>query len=368
MDQIQILFIEDLSAKGAGVGRTPQGVIFVPFSVPGDTVRVRITEQHKSYAFAELLEIITASDKRVKPPCSFFGRCGGCQWQHIDYPLQWETKKKAVSLACKRSNVVIPDLQLYPAKTFFGYRNRIQMHGSDFELGFFEENSQKIVDVDQCAVASQPINLTLPKLRQDIKEKQPSEKRDFKVEIESFADQSVRLSWDQPHAALGFRQVNEEQNRHLQDWIQNAFTLDSGGILWDLFGGNGNLSVGLSKLFNQITCVDTHVSQKDFKNIRFVSGGVASFLKAQSKNPPSQVKAIFDPPRGGIGFLKSLLKNAFEKIPVSSLVHVGCDLDHFAADLAFWQQLGFKVEKIAAFDFFPQTIHVETAAFLKKQL
>src|SRR6476661_4122262 len=103
---MEIIQITDLSRSGAGVGRDASGrVVFVPFTAPGDQVRVEIGAEEKNYAEAKLLEVISPSPQRAVPPCPVFGKCGGCEWQHLPYELQWSTKKKGLEHSLKRVGV-----------------------------------------------------------------------------------------------------------------------------------------------------------------------------------------------------------------------------------------------------------------------
>ena len=79
------LNIHDLAFGGEGVGRVDEFVVFVPFVITGETVEAEITEVKKSFARAKLLRVITPSPERVTPECSYYTRCGGCQYEHIDY-------------------------------------------------------------------------------------------------------------------------------------------------------------------------------------------------------------------------------------------------------------------------------------------
>src|SRR4051812_16815630 len=97
MENEVVVRITDLSRGGAGVSRDESGrVVFVPYSAPGDLVRVRIVETDKRYSQGEILEILEPSSDRQTPPCPAFGKCGGCQWQHLPYSLQWDTKANGI--------------------------------------------------------------------------------------------------------------------------------------------------------------------------------------------------------------------------------------------------------------------------------
>ena len=91
------LAIEDIAFGGEGVGRQDDFVVFVPFVVVGETVEVEITEVKKNFARAKLLRVEKASPARVEPPCVYFGKCGGCQYQHMAYEEQLKIKQKQIA-------------------------------------------------------------------------------------------------------------------------------------------------------------------------------------------------------------------------------------------------------------------------------
>ena len=90
-DQIT-LTIHDLAFGGEGVGRVDDFVVFIPFVITGETVEAQITEVKKNFARAKLLRVVTPSPDRVAPECKYFGACGGCQYQHLDYAAQLRMK------------------------------------------------------------------------------------------------------------------------------------------------------------------------------------------------------------------------------------------------------------------------------------
>ncbi|HZQ47387.1 MAG TPA: TRAM domain-containing protein, partial [Verrucomicrobiae bacterium] len=88
--------IEDIAFGGEGVGRIDDFVVFVPFVMLGEVVEAEVTEVKKRFARARLLRVVQASPERVQPLCRYFGDCGGCQYQHIDYPAQLRLKHKQI--------------------------------------------------------------------------------------------------------------------------------------------------------------------------------------------------------------------------------------------------------------------------------
>jgi len=362
------LEISDLSRGGAGVGRDETGrVVFVPFTAPGDRLRVRIVEENKRYATGVLGEIIQPSPVRVKPPCPVFGKCGGCQWQHIPYEIQWKTKMGGVRQALQRVSVELPtDFTEFPAQTVWNYRNRVQLRGFQSKMGFYAPKSHDIISIDQCPIAKKEINDSLEQVR----EEGFSLERPYKVEVEALPDGSVRKTWNAAHGSAGFRQVHDEQNTKLQSWIAKNVT--PGRELFDLFGGSGNLSVSIASRMSQVHCVDVGAPssrpQGTPDNVQFHPSPVLPWLM-KWKNPTGSIdsprSAISDPPREGLGQEFTQISARLAQLNVKELIAVGCDPDSWARDVSQFIKLGWRFEAAAVLDFFPQTPHVESVALLR---
>ena len=160
--------IDRLAFGGNGVCRIDGKVCFVPFSSPGDEVSLRVTTRKKSYCIASIAELITPSPLRIAPVCSIFGRCGGCQWQHISYAAQLEQKRNILAETLWRGARVPPELigAAVPAEQTYGYRNRLQFkvavqHGKT-AIGFYRQGTHQVEDAaDGCPIAAPIINQTL---------------------------------------------------------------------------------------------------------------------------------------------------------------------------------------------------------------
>jgi len=361
--------IHDLSRGGSGVARLDSGeIVFVPFTAPGDQVRVRILEKNKTYSQGELVEIVEPSSIRVAPRCAVFTRCGGCSWQHLPYSLQFETKKKGVLHALKRAGVSADAVPLdeLPAKNPYSYRNRIQLRGTPArnELGFYGKGSSEVVPIERCEIAHEDINETLPRIREEARQKFD---REYKVEIES----PIRYVFNQKHAAFGFRQINDEQNAVLQTWV--AEQAGSGPLLLDLYGGYGNLSRPLVDRFETIHCVDVSVPRERPDSLpesfQFHRSDVRGWLLRQSREPDavSAATVILDPPREGLGADFSEIEAALSRsFRPEKLILVGCDVDAFARDTHRFLKRGYSLKKLGVLDLFPQTPHVESLALFSK--
>jgi 23S rRNA (uracil1939-C5)-methyltransferase len=372
MDSIEIILkVTDLSRGGAGVGRDSEGrVIFVPYTAPGDVCRVTIVEENKRYAQGELVEVIEPSTHRTTPRCPVFGQCGGCQWQHLPYELQWSTKLSGVGHALKRVQVELSrSIEEIPAERIWEYRNRIQLRGAGEELGFYKAGSKMLVPIERCDIARAEINAVLPQVKLEGRLK----KAPFKVEIEVLPQGEVRRLWNARHSAGGFRQVHDDQNEKLKAWIKQALP-SSPEVLLDLYGGSGNLSLPWVGQCREIHCVDVGVPRKRPDGLeevfKFHRSPVRDWLLREvDRHQKEGIKwqdgvAILDPPREGLGSEFTDIAQSLEKLGVKWLVAVGCDADAWARDMSRWVKRGWRLDRVMAIDLFPQTAHIESVGVL----
>ena len=164
------LVIDDVAFGGAGVGHIDGLAVFVPFAIEGERVKARVTTVKKRFAVSELVSVETTSTDRVKPVCPWFGRCGGCQYQHIAYPRQLEIKRRQLSNALQRIGGVGEDrgiAAMPAAPRHYGYRNKITLHGIE-PRGYVATDNRTILPIESCPLASDPINERLRSLARNI--------------------------------------------------------------------------------------------------------------------------------------------------------------------------------------------------------
>jgi 23S rRNA (uracil1939-C5)-methyltransferase len=341
----------------------------VPFTAPGDQVRVEILFQDKRYAEGRVLEILTSSADRVVPPCPAFGRCGGCEWQHLPYERQWQAKRSGLVHALKRVEVHTENIswQEYPAERVWEYRNRIQLRGQGNSIGFYERGSKKLVPIEKCWIARPELNERITSAR-DAGSARP---REYKLELEVFPDGEVTESWNSGHSALGFRQVHDEQNEKLIQWV--SAHAGQGGTLLDLYGGSGNLSQGIAARFQEVHCVDVGAPAQPQSttpiHFHFQRSDVLGWLKREHirlRSSPTPFHLILDPPREGLGEDLGAIVEVLKTLPVQETLLIGCEPDPWARALHRFQKHGWDLRSLGALDFFPQTHHVEALAVLRK--
>lgn len=178
------LEISTLTNLGVGLGRVDieggRWVVMVPFTLPGERVKARVYRNHKNFSEADLLEVLTPSPHRIAPTCPLFGRCGGCQYQHLTYAEQLAWKRRQVEeLLRHMADVEFPVAPTVPSPREYGYRSKITPHfhvgrpddprtppASETPIGFLKQGTRfELVDVPACPIATPEINAKLPEVR-----------------------------------------------------------------------------------------------------------------------------------------------------------------------------------------------------------
>ncbi|MEN9208049.1 MAG: 23S rRNA (uracil(1939)-C(5))-methyltransferase RlmD [Gloeomargarita sp. GMQP_bins_120] len=172
------LTITDLNDQGDGVGRWQERVVFVPNTVPGDQVRVRLVWVKPSYAYGTLLGLDAPSPHRVVPLCPVADTCGGCQWQHIDYSYQLVAKQRQIEQALIRiGGLAHPPVAPVPSQQQpWAYRNKVTYplglnRAGELQAGFYQKNTHHIVNINRCPVQDPQFDVLLPQLKQDLQQR-----------------------------------------------------------------------------------------------------------------------------------------------------------------------------------------------------
>src|SRR6266446_1588819 len=161
------LKIEDIAFGGKGVARESGKAVFVPFTIDGERVSAQIVREKRQFAEAELVDLQEISPHRVKSQCPYFGRCGGCAYQHIAYEHQLAIKWRQVRDVLQRIGKLkdVPMRPIIPSHEQYGYRNRITVHAQDGVIGFFRRDSHQLIDIEHCPISTDEVNRALTELR-----------------------------------------------------------------------------------------------------------------------------------------------------------------------------------------------------------
>ena len=347
------LTIHEVAYGGDGVARHDGQVIFVPFTAPGETVRAVVTERHKTFARAKLLEVLTPSPDRVAPPCPLFTTCGGCATQHLAYAAEACLKVGQIQSALKRIGK-IPDPVLRPILTGpeYGYRNRITVHNREGKVGFLGTDGRTLVDVSRCLLAAEDVNAKLAFLRSRPRPRPHYSVRADEVRGEAFYQSNRPLA--EPLKKLVLAAVPPEVKEVLEG-----------------YAGTGFFSRPLAEGGQKVVAIESHpaaveVFRREVPRAELWEGRFEDELEnAVGSLGPGPSVCLVNPPRGGLSpDARKLLARAR---PFCGILYLSCDPPALARDVAalgaFWRPEWFQ-----PIDLFPRTAHVECLAWLSSRL
>jgi 23S rRNA (uracil1939-C5)-methyltransferase len=420
------LQIESVAFGGNGVARKDSKVYFVAGGLPGDRVLARVTEDKGRYFNGAIERIIEPGPHRGNSPCKFSERCGGCQWLTASYQEQLKWKLNFVTSSLQRIGRLTSDeVSITGSPDRFGYRNRIHLKAAwenTVAIGYYRSGTHDLVAVDHCMIADPLINSVLKQIEAiEI----PIERRiEFRFEMQKLenADGSPMLALtvfpNQPsdtdslrdliqrwrslpeigwigfmfeaknapyfvyeksagivyHTRPGiFQQVNVPANQNLRQLLHDKITKTSPTRILDLFCGSGNFSLGLANAHTlvegsefsrgAIDCAKHNQEVNQIENASYLPGDSIAHAWKIAKKHEQFSHIIADPPRDGLYKAVNPLLN----IMADHIFYISCDPATLARDLGKLCRNAYRIDSVHAFDFFPNTYHVETLVHLVRQ-
>ncbi len=406
-------------ALGFHAGRT----ILAPRVLPGELAEVEEVRRQKRVVHARPLRILDASPQRIEPSCRYFGRCGGCHYQHLSPDSQVAAKTEILRETLRRLGKVNWEGPIIAhSSPAWNYRNQAQlkvgkMPGGAPAMGFYEAESNRLIPIDACPILSPRLNAMLTTLRNEPWMEALERCREIELMADD-RDEEIMLTltgnWDAQDGELlaqkllkeveGIRTVALLQESGLRvfgqphlvyrvgeftyrvsptSFFQSARFLlaemvtavadqESGGVAMDLFAGVGLFTLPLAEKFDQVIAVESHpqgasdlaanAGKASRKGIRAIASTVYDFLRRCAQMEPDLV--VMDPPRAGVDAtsLKLLLK-----LQPKRLQYLSCSPPTLARDLGFLLKHGYELDSLELFDCFPQTYHIESLARLSKR-
>jgi 23S rRNA (uracil1939-C5)-methyltransferase len=357
------LKIEDIAFGGKGVGREQGKAVFVPYTIEGETVSAEILREKKQFADAELVGVKEISAHRVTPECPYFGHCGGCAYQHIDYEHQLAIKWRQVHTALQRIGKLkdIPMRPIIPSPKQYEYRNRITVHAQDGVIGFFRRDSHRLVDIEQCPISCDEVNRALTELR-------GRNPRDGHYTLRTASSRRV------------FSQTNNEIANALRDLIVDLVPTNQ-DLLIDAYCGAGFFAKALLNKFERVVGIDwdkfaiAAAKENATEKETYIAGDVEEELQkvgVHPNRPPvddldngrlrsnAPTTIILDPPATGLGVNA---RKAIISLAPTTLIYVSCNPATLARDLKELQEK-FTIHSVTPLDMFPQTAEIEVAVRL----
>ena len=424
------LHVEKPLYGGAGLARHEGQAIFVPFTLPGETVEAHLVENKGSYSTAEVDAVLEPSPARTDPPCPYFGPCGGCHYQHATYAAQVEMKIAILRETLERARIRnIPAIAVLTGEPL-GYRNRIRLHvqREPFALCYKLRRSHANLPVATCPIAAPSLQNAIAILT---REAAALGFADWATEVELFtnSDDSALLAalWTkhpdreaprllkelrprlQQHlptlVGAGVFSVEQRRqpsrllahtgesflryqlggrsyrvsigsffqvNRSLLDPLVDSVTAnESGAAAWDLYSGVGLFSVPLAETFSQVTAVESSASSvRDLReNLRGTHHRIVAADTAVFLSRAVQQRT----PAPDLivldpprAGLDRTVTTALGQIRAPRLTYVSCDPSTLSRDLAALLQAGYVIRSIRLVDLFPQTYHLESVVHLAR--
>ena len=366
------LTIHDLAFGGEGVGRVEEFVVFVPFVITGETVEAEITEVKKSFARAKLLRVVTPSPERVAPECKYFGACGGCQYQHIDYAAQLRFKHKQIADLFERVGKISPErvAPVLPCPSPYGYRNRIMIRSQwngpakKLEIGFIRTDNKFVEDITECKIAEPALNEQITHVRAN-----PPPKGGIKVVLRVQPE-----GWEVPRDS--FFQNNFFLLPKLVDTVRDFLQASGARHLIDLYCGVGFFGIEAAGVVDSFVGVEydqlaiaaacKNAASREINNGEFVAAKVEDILpELLQKFSADKTAVILDPPRKGC-WPETL--ELLRQTKPAQVIYVSCHPATMARDLNILCADGvFELARVQPLDMFPQTQHVECVADLRRR-
>ncbi len=416
------LTIEKLVYGGYGLARHKNKVIFVRYSAPKELVDARIIHEGKDYSEAEVEKVVIPSSVRREAVCPHYGVCGGCQFQHMEYPSQVEAKENILLENLERIGKIkdINFLGSIYSNQEFNYRIRVQFKVKNGKLGFFRLGEKEVVEIDTCPISHKRINELIEPLKECAK--QLKELQEIHVTYSPYEDKflvkfisATEIERDLlnnikeeflPKDVVGvgdYSRLRTILNRRY--WIGKEYLYMKVGkwifrvnadsffqvnyTIWedfinavvqdvefkkalDLHCGVGFFTIPLSEKGNFIEGSDSNpsaVSDAEYNakinnrdNVIFVKSDAYRHLKSRGGEVLDLV--VLDPPRSGLSKeeIELLIKNQPERI-----IYISCNPSTLARDLKMLIRGGYTLEGIKLVDMFPQTYHIESISYLRVQ-
>ncbi|MET0649594.1 MAG: class I SAM-dependent RNA methyltransferase [Pyrinomonadaceae bacterium] len=385
--------VERILPGGVGLAHAEGQTLFVSLAAPGDLARVRVDSTRGRAAFASIVEVLEPSPVRAEPPCPYFGRCGGCDFQQLTYEAQLASKAEIIRDCLRRMAHTEPpsEIEVVPSPEVWRYRSRARWQHDAVRrhLGYYERGSHRVCDVAECPVAAPPVAERLVRLRGMMAEGSLPQSPEFEavagdegvalepsVEPEDEREQVRRINGETYRFDAGcFFQINHallgplvaEGLRGTEPEILN----DAGETALDLYSGVGLFTLPLARRFKQVVAVEgnpasaayarRNLSDASLATARVETSAVGEWLARHADELGRADFVLLDPPRAGA---EPEAVRGIIALKPTHISYVSCDPATLARDLRRLLDAGYRLHSLRAFDMFPQTHHVETVVHL----
>lgn len=382
---------------GHCVARVDGQVVFVRHALPGERVRIRITDTSKSFLRADAVEVLQAAPGRVEAPCQYAGACGGCDFQHVDPGVQRALLGEVVREQLKRlADIDWPGEVEAVTPDALGWRTRVQFAvDREGRPGLRRHRSHEVIAIDRCLIAHPDLPEVLglswdaesvEAIASSTGERLLVTDATISDEVEAAVDGVVAVDGTTRGgrgtltervrdtnfrvSGSGFWQVHPAGAATLAQAVLDAAQARAGDVVLDLYAGVGLFTAFLADVVGEGgTVVSVEADQRAARDarrnlhalpqVRLVAQTVERALREGQAGVRADV-VVLDPPRTGA---KKVVTRIAALTP-RRIVYVACDPAALARDLATFAEIGYHLDDLRAFALFPMTHHVECLAVL----
>ena len=405
------LVLEKLTYGGDAMGRLEDGrAVFVPFGLPGERARVRLTEGKRNFARGEVVEILDESPLRIIARCKHFGVCGGCHYQHLPYEEQLRAKTEILRDQLIRIGKIEnpPVQEMVASPSPWNYRNHVQFHlTQEGKLGYVRADAPIVFPISECHLPEGSINSLWPQLEFEpdmnvnrvavrsgndeslmvVLESDSPETPDLEIEAEVsvahiFEENTIVIAGndhvvisirgrDFRVSAASFFQVNAAMAEKMVQHLLASLPTESSTTLLDVYCGAGLFSAFFASKCARVVgiessssaCEDFVFNLDEFDNVELYEGLAEEVLPALERHVKDVTYMVVDPPRAGLD--KRLVDGIMELNP-PMIAYVSCDPSTLARDARRLMNGGYRLKDVTPFDLFPQTYHIESISLFEK--
>ena len=403
--------LDKLTYGGEAMGRLSDGrAVFIPFGLPGETVRIRLTQEKQNFARGEILEILTPSPDRITAKCKHFTQCGGCHYQNLPYEKQLLAKAGILRDQLQRiGKIENPPIQpMVSSPSEWNYRNHIQFHLTDNgQIGFINSHGNAVLPIEECHLQEGTIdnfwhelqfesrmNIERVSLRAGgdeelmlILESETEETPELEIEtdisiVHIYEEHPVVIAGsdnitiqvlgkDFHVSAPSFFQVNTKMAEEMVQHLLTNLPTSQSTTLLDIYCGVGLFSKFLAPNYAKVIGIESSesanedfaINLNEFDNVELYEGTAEEILPALTPQLTEPIHIIVDPPRAG---LDRHALDAILEINPQVIAYVSCDPSTLARDAARLIKGGYTLKQVTPFDLFPQTYHIESISIFER--
>ena len=394
--------IEKLETHGKGIGYVSNKIIFVPHTLPGEKVEVDMVKDKKNYQVGKCVNVLEASPKRVTPKCPYYGMCGGCDYQHVDYSESVRLKSFLLTELFSHEGLWDETIFVQSSSEPWNYRNKLSMKVQGGRVGFYFSETHQFIEILNCAIANEAINAVLKDFSMFAFQNgdltiRCNENNEILMDIVTNEEVNVDKNLFLRHKIVGilknhhvvygnsfffersngvlyqvsmdsFFQVNPFVSKELFLMVQNE--CNSARNLLDLYCGVGTIGLQVNIKDVQVTGIEVvqaailnaikNATLNHRTNISYHLGKVQDII---AKIPENFDTILVDPPRSG---MDELTIATILKIQAEKIIYISCNPNTLIRDLKKLLS-DYAITSIQGFDMFPQTKHVECVCVMTRR-